>query len=238
MAQTMMHLLKDVFKNFNKHFMNEILNQRELIRCKTVENDFIRIYSLKSGESIAFGFNNLEDLNGLVTVSFTDKSNLTYSNTFEFEIFRELFKKFIKNHSSLSSNFISYFSLTINERSDKKKEFKELFFEENDIFVNIYLENKKIKDTKLIALQETRKEHSKLVSDYSKKIYEELGLGKKEEEFSNAMNNFNSSKELFYGSTYNRSTLISQFYEKNSNLKTSLGFNIFNSHVLNELESL
>lgn len=232
-----MRLLPNIGK-FNKNNSN-------------VENDFIRVYSLKSGESIGFGFNNLEDLNGLVTVSFTDKSDLKHSNTFEFEKFRDLFKTYIKNNDTLlKSSIIDFFSLTINERSEKKEEFKKLFFKENEFLILSYVDNKKKHLSKFSEVKELSSKHYKLVSEYSAKLEKELGLDVQRENLRILEKNFNSSKELFFGSRYynsqkarfelkqNQTTVISQFYENNSNLKTSIGFNIFNDYILNELESL
>jgi HD-GYP domain-containing protein (c-di-GMP phosphodiesterase class II) len=237
---TMMSNLKDNFKNFENKFKVLITNKRELTnKNKNVENDFIRIYNIKSNESIAFGFNNLEDLNGLITVSFTDTSGLTYSNTFNFEIFKSLFKSLIKEHSNFDKSFfINFFSLSMNDRDANKSKFKELFFEENNFLILSYLENKKRHLAKLSEVKDLSLKHSKLVSEYSNNLKKELGLSEKQEELIILEKNYGKSREIFYGSLYNKETVISQFYNKTYNLKTTLGFNIFQSHIICEIESL
>lgn len=237
---TMMSNLKDNFKNFETKFKDLITNKRELTnKSKNVENDFIRIYNLTSNESIAFGFNNLEDLNGLVTVSFTDTSGLTYSNTFRFEVFKFHFKSLIRAQADFNKSFfINFFSLSMNDRDENKSKFKELFFEENHFLILSYVQNKKTRLAKAEEVKELSLKHSKLVSEYSNKLRKELGLDLAQENLNILETNYGKSREIFYGTFYNKETVISQFYNKTYNLKTTLGFNIFQSHITQELESL
>lgn len=237
---TMMSNLKDNFKNFENNFKEVILSKKELTnRSKNVENDFIRIYTLKSKETIAFGFNNLEDLNGLITVSFSDTSDLIYSNTFNFEDFKIKFKSLIRASSDLNKSFlINFFSLSMNDRDEKKSKFKELFFKENEFLIISYVQNKKKYQVQKKSVEELALKHSKLVSEYSNQLRKELGLDIEQEILDLSQKNYAKSRELFYGTFYNKESVITQFYNKNIELKTTLGFNIFQNHITTELESL
>lgn len=96
---TTMAKLKDNFKNFEKQFDSQILNKKEFSSLITtyyngmqrnphsnVENDFIRVYDLKDGTSLGFGFNNIE-------IKKDDR----------IKFYEELFNEVLKNNQKYSS---------------------------------------------------------------------------------------------------------------------------------------
>lgn len=308
--------LKDNFKNFEKKFQNEIYDKKEFTKSATVENDFIRVYYIKTNnkhESIGFAVNNttktingyavekdklqfynnlfkkvmennntyenikefyiqdkdnfinicseidqlnkhkyynfnsnivneminLTSIQEIITVSFRDDKDKIYSKNYNFEEFKEQFKKFIKNEELIDpKTFIKVFNLSVNDRDIIKENVIDKFVNDNKEFLSEYVD---IKDKKEVAIKEFKdcnKEYEKLMKEYSNKIKKELGYDKFYETQQNLISATIDLDRKLYGSIYNPINIVKDYYYDNQNLNSNIGFNSFKSDITKRINDL
>lgn len=181
----------------------------------------------------------LASIKEIITVSFKDNKDNIYSKNYDFEDFKEQFKKFIKNEESIESkSFIKIFQLKINDRDIIKTNINDKFINDNKEFLSEYVD---IKDKKEVAIKEFQtcdKEYEKLMKEYSNKIKKELGYDKFYETKQNLISAVTDMDRKLYGSIYNPINIVKDYYYDNPDLNSNIGFNIFKSDITKTINDL
>lgn len=238
---------------FYKNLFKQVMNLSEY---KTIEEFYTKdkelliktcldVESKNKPNYYVFKESNLEkmvklaSIREIITVSLKDNKDNIYSKNYEFEDFKEQFKKFIKNEDTIDAKgFIKIFQLKINDRDIIKTNINDKFISDNKKFLSEYVD---IKDKKEVAIKEFKdcnKEYEKLMKEYSNKIKKELGYDKFYETQQNLISATTDLDRKLYGSLYNQTNIVQDYYYDNQDLNSNIGFNIFKSDITKRINDL